>query len=190
MKKKICKKSNKKNQGLETESQTGADRHKKNISSSRSRSRSAEKENRRHHTSNRNYTETGGHYHSKSGSSTDVRSSSKKGLSTNHSSGGRSWNNSPRNYGTISPGTGAETPEGPSSRFAQLGKDTPRSRSKWTDHLESELCRLWQEERHLYDATLNDYRRQDRRLSAIRRIAGVLDMEGWHNFSCPVPNSK
>lgn len=73
---------------------------------------------------------------------------------------------------------GNKTPEGPTERFGNIGKETPHTKSRWTEKKEVELCYLWQEERNLYDATLNDYRRNDRRQASIAKIAAKLGMDG------------
>lgn len=63
-------------------------------------------------------------------------------------------NNSPQQNGTRRSPPTSVTPEGPTERFAQVGTETPGSRSKWNDDKERALCFLWQNERHLYDSTL------------------------------------
>lgn len=73
------------------------------------------------------------------------------------------------------------SPEGPTARFQHVGEETPTGRNKWTDGKEALLCSLWEDEEHLYNASMDDHRRIDRRHEAIRRIAARLGMEGQYN---------
>ena len=41
---------------------------------------------------------------------------------------------------------------------------------------EEELCLLWKEHEHLYNANLEDYRRNDRRQASVRMIAARLEL--------------
>lgn len=85
--------------------------------------------------------------------------------------------NAPR---TVTPATSEneESPNGPTHRYQQVGDETPTGRSKWTDEKEALLCTMWEDEEHLYNAALDDHRRNDRRREAIRRIAARLGLEG------------
>lgn len=77
-------------------------------------------------------------------------------------------------------GSGAHNspPEGPTARYHEIGEDTPTGRARWNDAMEITLCHMWEEEEHLYNSTMDDHRRVDRRRDAIRRIAAHLEVEG------------
>lgn len=67
---------------------------------------------------------------------------------------------------------------GPTERYQKIGEDTPTSRGKWTEEKEIILCGMWEDAEHLYNAALDDHRRNDRRREAIRRIAARIGLEG------------
>lgn len=102
---------------------------------------------------------------------------------------GRQLRRSPRIRGERVEGEGADapitpesdgnnSPEGPTGRYQQIGEETPATRARWNDAMEIRLCRMWEEEEHLYNAAMDDHRRVDRRRDAIRRIAAHLELEG------------
>lgn len=90
---------------------------------------------------------------------------------------------SPRTNPPPAPAIDEPSPEGPTERYMQVGEETPTGRSRWTDEKESLLCSLWEDEEHLYNATMEDHRRNDRRREAIRRIAARLGVEGRQGSS-------
>lgn len=70
------------------------------------------------------------------------------------------------------------SPDGPTARYAQVGAETPPAKSRWDDMKEIKLCRLWADERNLYDSTCKDYRNQIKRQASIRKLAAALDFDG------------
>ena len=69
------------------------------------------------------------------------------------------------------------TPVGDKDRFAEISQETPRTRKMWTPAKEQELCDLWQDEAHLYDATAKDYRNTNKRTQALKRMATILEID-------------
>lgn len=70
--------------------------------------------------------------------------------------------------------------------FAEIGKHTADSSTKWTPEKEHKLCELWEGERHLYDTTARDYRNSRKRQEAFQRFATALEMDGKYEcFNVP-----
>lgn len=71
-----------------------------------------------------------------------------------------------------------ESDDGEFDQFGQIGNQSPKTSQHWTAAKERQLCQLWEVERHLYDASVRDYRNSRRRQNAYARFARALEMDG------------